>query len=46
MIIINWKVVKKEDLIYPQWCIDEFQLLKKEHPTVYQDIVNIGINYE
>jgi hypothetical protein len=43
---LNWQVVKKDGLIYPQWCLDEFKALKKEHPAVYRAIKDIGINYE
>jgi len=43
---LDWKIVKKDGLIYAQWCIDEFKSLKKEHPSVYNDILDIGINYE
>ena len=43
---LDWTVVKKDGLIYAQWCLDEFKLLKKEHPSVYNDIMEIGINYE
>ena len=43
---LDWKIFKKEGLIYPKWCIKEFKLLRKEHPSVYNEIMDIGINYE
>ncbi len=43
---LDWTVVRKDGLIYPQWCIDELNTLKKKIPSVYNQIMEIGINYK
>ena len=43
---LDWTIVKQDNLLYAQWCIDELSLLKKELPEVYNRIMAIGINYQ
>ncbi len=42
---LDWAVVRKDGLIYPQWCIDEFATLKVQLPSVYNTILKTGVNY-
>ncbi len=42
---LDWTVVRKDGLIYPQWCIDEFATLKIQLPSVYNTILETGVNY-
>ncbi len=43
---LDWTVIQQDDLLYPQWCINELRILRKKHPVVYQQIIDAGINYE
>ncbi len=42
---LDWTVIQQDDLLYPQWCIDELCVLRATHPAVYQQVIDAGINY-
>ncbi len=42
---LDWEVVRQDGLIYPKWCTEELEILKNENPSVYNQIMDIGINY-
>jgi hypothetical protein len=43
---LDWTIIKQNNLIYPKWVINELQLIKDYYPSIYNEIMSIGINYE
>ncbi len=42
---LDWTVIQQDNLLYPQWCIEELRILRKKYPIVYQQVIDAGTNY-
>ena len=42
---LDWTVIQQDNLLYPQWCIEELRILRKKDPIVYQQVIDAGTNY-